>query len=70
MAIVMMVEDIDMPGRPQQTWYAKDVATLRSVAIAAYEVLAYCVQDQRQAGWKSVGKPSISLPREPNSTRD
>ena len=51
----MMTTDIDMPGRPRQAWYAKDDATLRSVAIAAYEALVYCVDGLGYAGWKSVG---------------
>ena len=55
MAIVMMTTDIDMPGRPLQKWYAADVAKLKSVAIAAYEILTYCVQTQSLAGWRAVG---------------
>lgn len=56
MAIAMMTTDIDMPGRPKQSWYAKDDATLKSVAIAAYEILIYCVDRRRIAGWKAVGE--------------
>ena len=56
MAIVMMTYDIDMPGRPQQTWYAHDHARLLDVAYVAYETLIHCLHGSGQAGWKSIGK--------------
>ena len=61
MAIVMMTFDIDMPGRPRQTWYAHDRATLFNVAVVAYETLIHCVHEWGQAGWTSGGKSWLKL---------
>ena len=59
MAIVMMTQDIDMPGRPHQPWYNKDVARLGDLASAASALLEGCVQSstglRSSTGWMNVG---------------
>ena len=59
----MMTTDIDMPGRPQQDWYAKDAGKLGDLATAAFEILGRCVRLSSSlisgTGWKNVGMSKL-----------
>ena len=53
----MMVEDIDIPGRPSdRTWYASDISTFDEIWVAAHTISNWCVGRKGRPGWTSVGK--------------
>ena len=55
LAIAMMTEDIDLPGRPARKWWAYDFATFEKVWIAAHSINDWCVSKQGKPGWTAVG---------------
>ena len=59
LAITMMTEDIDMPGRAKRAWYASDVATFDEVWVAASSINNWCADRKGKPGWTSVGREDI-----------